>query len=292
MTTWKTISPQQIWKICDTGTMTRFLQAGLCTICVAVKEKMARRAKLADLENELQDEISPESFLSGFKLAPGIAADFAFSCSFHDDEPRGSEAPQGPAGALQRRVHPPDLRPHHTTKAERSRPGHGKSHGTGTVKTFGNKQRTGRELPAGALRFPRGACRDFGVPQIRNFSQKKRPENGWFRGVLVKMLQCGSLTREYHAPQRFRAARSGTDSGITQQGSRSRLGSAPLAFFRNANQFYSAAGSTQHWKGATDLSSYTASWGLWLMTIRTRPSPVPRQITSTPAAEASRGRFC
>lgn len=129
--------------------MTRFLQAGLCRICVAVKEKMARRAKLADLENELQDEISPESFLSGFKLAPGIAADFAFSCSFHDDEPRRSEALQGHAGALQRRVHPPDLRPHHTAKAGRSRPGHGKSHGTGTVKTFGNKQRTGRkaELP-------------------------------------------------------------------------------------------------------------------------------------------------
>ena len=31
--------------------MTRFLQAGLCRICVDVKEKMARRAKLADLYN-------------------------------------------------------------------------------------------------------------------------------------------------------------------------------------------------------------------------------------------------
>lgn len=31
--------------------------------------------KLADLENELQEEISLESFLSGFKLALGIAAE-------------------------------------------------------------------------------------------------------------------------------------------------------------------------------------------------------------------------
>lgn len=44
--------------------------------------------KLADLENELQDEISLESFLSGFKLALGIAAELAPSYSFDDDEER------------------------------------------------------------------------------------------------------------------------------------------------------------------------------------------------------------
>ncbi len=42
--------------------------------------------KLADLQNELQDEISLESFLSGFKLALGIAAELAPSYSFDDDE--------------------------------------------------------------------------------------------------------------------------------------------------------------------------------------------------------------
>ena len=42
--------------------------------------------KLADLENELQEEISLESFLSGFKLALGIAAELAPSYSFDDDE--------------------------------------------------------------------------------------------------------------------------------------------------------------------------------------------------------------
>lgn len=44
--------------------------------------------KLADLENELQNEISLESFLSGFKLALGIAAKLASSYSFGDDEER------------------------------------------------------------------------------------------------------------------------------------------------------------------------------------------------------------
>ena len=43
-------------------------------------QKLDRRGqeqllKLADLENELQEEISLESFLSGFKLALGIAAE-------------------------------------------------------------------------------------------------------------------------------------------------------------------------------------------------------------------------
>ena len=42
--------------------------------------------KLADLENELQDEISLESFSAGFKLALGIAAELAPSYSFDDDE--------------------------------------------------------------------------------------------------------------------------------------------------------------------------------------------------------------
>ena len=42
--------------------------------------------KLADLENELQEEISLESFSSGFKLALGIAAELAPLYSFDDDE--------------------------------------------------------------------------------------------------------------------------------------------------------------------------------------------------------------
>ena len=54
-------------------------------------QKLDRRGqeqllKLADLENELQEEISLESFLSGFKLALGIAAELAPSYSFDDDE--------------------------------------------------------------------------------------------------------------------------------------------------------------------------------------------------------------
>ena len=47
-----------------------------------------RLLKLADLENELQEEISLESFSSGFKLALGIAAELAPSYSFDDDEER------------------------------------------------------------------------------------------------------------------------------------------------------------------------------------------------------------
>ena len=46
----------------------------------------AKLLKLADLENELLDETSLESFLSGFKLALGIAAELAPSYSFDDDE--------------------------------------------------------------------------------------------------------------------------------------------------------------------------------------------------------------
>ena len=51
--------------------------------------------KLADLENELREDISLESFLSGFKLALGIAAELAPSYSFDDDEEqRACEARQ------------------------------------------------------------------------------------------------------------------------------------------------------------------------------------------------------
>lgn len=54
-------------------------------------QKLDRRGqeqllKLADLENELQEAISLESFLSGFKLALGIAAELVPSYSFDDDE--------------------------------------------------------------------------------------------------------------------------------------------------------------------------------------------------------------
>ena len=54
-------------------------------------QKLDRRGqeqllKLADLQNELLDETSLESFLSGFKLALGITAEMAPSYSFDDDE--------------------------------------------------------------------------------------------------------------------------------------------------------------------------------------------------------------
>ena len=42
--------------------------------------------KLADLENELLEETSLESFLSEFKLALGITAELAPAYSFDDDE--------------------------------------------------------------------------------------------------------------------------------------------------------------------------------------------------------------
>ncbi len=56
-------------------------------------QKLNRRGqeqllKLAVLENELLDVTSLESFLSGFKLALGIAAELAPSYSFDDDEER------------------------------------------------------------------------------------------------------------------------------------------------------------------------------------------------------------
>ncbi len=53
--------------------------------------------KLADLQNELLDVTSLESFLSGFKLALGIAAELSPSYSFDDDEE------QRACQALQRR---------------------------------------------------------------------------------------------------------------------------------------------------------------------------------------------
>ena len=46
--------------------------------------------KLADLNNELQEEISLASFLSGFKLALGIAVELAPSYSFDDEEEQRS----------------------------------------------------------------------------------------------------------------------------------------------------------------------------------------------------------
>ena len=53
----------------------------------------AQLLKLADLENELQEEISLESFLSGFKLALGIAVELAPSYSFDaEEEQRACEA--------------------------------------------------------------------------------------------------------------------------------------------------------------------------------------------------------
>ena len=55
----------------------------------------AQLLKLADLENELLDETSLESFLSGFKLALGIATELAPSYSFdNDEEQRACQARQ------------------------------------------------------------------------------------------------------------------------------------------------------------------------------------------------------
>ena len=57
----------------------------------------AQLLRLADLENELREDSSLESFLSGFKLALGIAAELAPSYPFDDDEE------QRTCQALQRR---------------------------------------------------------------------------------------------------------------------------------------------------------------------------------------------
>ena len=63
-----------------------------------LKERLDRNGrekllKLADLNNELQETISLESFLSGFKLALGIAAELAPSYSIdNEEEQRACEA--------------------------------------------------------------------------------------------------------------------------------------------------------------------------------------------------------
>ena len=50
------------------------------------RREQEKLLKLADLENELLDETSLESFSSGLKLGLGIAAELAPSYSFDDDE--------------------------------------------------------------------------------------------------------------------------------------------------------------------------------------------------------------
>ena len=78
----------------------REIRKGLEAVYQELHQALDRRGqehllKLADLENELLDETSLESFLSGFKLALGIAAELAPSYSFDDDEEqRACEARQ------------------------------------------------------------------------------------------------------------------------------------------------------------------------------------------------------
>lgn len=50
------------------------------------RRRQEQLLKPADLVNELLEETSLESFLSGFKLALGIAAELAPSYSFDEDE--------------------------------------------------------------------------------------------------------------------------------------------------------------------------------------------------------------
>ena len=67
----------------------REIRKGLEAVHQDLYQALDRRGqllKLADLENELLDETSLESFLSGFKLALGIAVELAPSYSFDDDE--------------------------------------------------------------------------------------------------------------------------------------------------------------------------------------------------------------
>ena len=54
--------------------------------------------KLADLENELQEEISLKSFLSGFKLALGIAVELAPPTPSTMTRSSGSVRPSGKGG--------------------------------------------------------------------------------------------------------------------------------------------------------------------------------------------------
>ena len=69
--------------------------------------------KLADLENELREETSLESFLSGFKLALGIAAELAPPTPSMMTRSSGSAKPSGKGGTSdgkeagqRRRKHP------------------------------------------------------------------------------------------------------------------------------------------------------------------------------------------
>ena len=69
----------------------REVRKGLETVYQELHQTLDRRGqeqllKLADLENELREDISLESFLSGFKLALGISAELAPSYSFDDNE--------------------------------------------------------------------------------------------------------------------------------------------------------------------------------------------------------------
>ena len=60
---------------------------------LALDRRGQEQLKLAGLENELLDETSLESFLSGFKLALGITAELAPSYSFDaEEEQRACEA--------------------------------------------------------------------------------------------------------------------------------------------------------------------------------------------------------
>lgn len=45
-------------------------------------------------------------------------------------------------------------------------------------------------------------------------------------------------------------------------------------------------GLTMHWKGSSSSPAYSAGWGLWFITRRRASLPLPRQITSTPGAQA------
>ena len=48
-----------------------------------------------------------------------------------------------------------------------------------------------------------------------------------------------------------------------------------------------------HWKGSSSSPAYSAGWGLWFITRRRASLPLPRQITSTPGAQACREfRLC
>ena len=69
----------------------REVRKGLEAVYQELHQALDRRGqeqmlKLADLENELREEIALESFSSGLKLGLGIAAELAPSYSFDDEE--------------------------------------------------------------------------------------------------------------------------------------------------------------------------------------------------------------